>query len=292
VKLSLITVNYNGTEKTIRLLESLRQQTDQNFDIIVVDNASSGDDARQLSYYREHTFSAFTLIQNSQNLGYSGGNNIGIKQALQNGANYVFLINSDTWTDPTFIAQLRPKLSLVEGLGAIPVNEGARTAYYGKIQWLKPTLQHIYQEGSGQKAVGRSFYVNGAGLLINTKVFQKIDFLDERYFLYFEDADFSIRAYKAGVPIALLDDISIHHEVSSTTKSLGAPLLLHYHWRNAHLFNWKNGPLWVKIALPFWSIFTILKQSMKIILGMHRDQSKAILAGVFDFYLGRFGKIR
>lgn len=128
-------------------------------------------------------------------------------------------------------------------------------------------------------------------MLIKREVLEKIGLFDERYFLYFEDADYCLRAQKAGYKLKIVPEELIHHKQSSSTSSLGAPILLHYHYRNAHLFNCKNGPFWVKFSLPFWSFFIIIKQLTKIILRHNVEISKAILAGVLDFYKGRFGKI-
>ncbi|MDO8658503.1 MAG: glycosyltransferase family 2 protein, partial [Candidatus Levybacteria bacterium] len=123
-------------------------------------------------------------------------------------------------------------------------------------------------------------------------VFDKIGFLDENYFLYFEDADFCERTRKAGIPISFLPEIKISHSVSSSTKKLGSPLLLRYHYRNALYFNFKNGPWYIKILLYPWSFIVVLKQMIKLILNKNREESVAILMGVGDWYSGKMGKIK
>jgi len=167
-------------------------------------------------------------------------------------------------------------------------DKGSRTVYGGKISWLKPELHH----NSEPETVAPKLYVIGSCMLVKKEVFEKIGFFDERYFLYFEDADFNVRAQKAGFRIKIIQEKLVSHNVSSSTKSLGSPMLLRYHYRNAHLFNAKNGPLWAKALLPFWSIYVILKQLLKLVIMPQKWKfSTAILAGVFDFYLGKFGKI-
>lgn len=290
--LSIITVNYNGSKDTIKLLDSLKNQENKNFNILVIDNASDSENVAILSDYinqNSQFFSAIELIKNKLNLGFSGGNNLGIKKALSLGAEWMVLLNNDTWVGNDFIIRLKPELSAKDaGIAGIPLNEGDQTAYCGEIAWLKPTLKHIYESKNN---VTDKFYAIGGGMAINKKVFEKIGLLDEKYFLYFEDADFSINAVKAGFKIKILDNTKIHHAVSSSTHKLGSPLLLKYHYRNALYFNLKNGPWYIKIMVWPWSWLIIIKQVLKLFIDRNSVQSYAILSGVWDFYSDKFGKI-
>ena len=134
-------------------------------------------------------------------------------------------------------------------------------------------------------------YAIGGGVAIHRDVFEKIGFWDEKYFLYFEDADFSLRAQKAGIPVTIAPDVMIYHNSSSSTKKLGSPLLLRYHYRNALYFNLKNGSWYIKMAVWFWSFWIVKRQILKIICRYKTEESHAILNGVFDFYHHRMGKI-
>lgn len=299
--LSFITINFNSAGQTIRLLESLRQQTDQDFNTFVVDNASELTDLAKLEAYvvgqDPEARSRLKLLKNNQNLGFSGGNNVGITEALKNGPEWLVFINNDTYTTPDFIGQLRAFLKSLRplvGLVGIPLREGQKTAYYGQIQWLRPTLQHIHDRPMHLpvNTPNRPPYVIGGGVVVRRDVFKKIGLWDERYFLYFEDADLSCRASKAGFTILIAEDIVINHEVSASTSKLGAPLLLRYHARNALLFNWKNGPGYIKLALPFWSFFVIIKQVLKLLVRKNTAESLAIGKGVADFWISKFGKIK
>ena len=128
-------------------------------------------------------------------------------------------------------------------------------------------------------------------MAINRKVFEKIGHLDENYFLYFEDADFSKKTLAAGFKIKILPNPKAHHAVSSATNKLGSPLLLRYHYRNALYFNFKNGPWYIKIIVWPWSWLIILKQIFKLLIGHHSAQSRAVISGVLDFYLRRMRQI-
>ena len=298
MKLSIITINYNSSENTIKLLESLKNQTDKDFELIIVDNASSPADLNKLiTYYTTYfphmmgTITEATLIKNDRNLGYSGGNNIGIKRALNSlsggGSDWLLLLNNDTLVESSFIEYLKANLEGKEGIFGLALDEGDRTAFGGLVQWLKPTLKHIYSpdELNNSKA-----YAIGGAILIHKNVFDKIGFLDENYFLYFEDADFCQKARKAGIPVSFISAIKIPHSVSTSTKKLGSPLLLRYHYRNALYFNLKNGPWYIKLLVWPWSWIIVAKQIIKIVAVKNREQSVAILKGVGGWYSAKMGK--
>ena len=287
--LTLITVNYNGTDDTIVLLESLRSQTDTAFDVVVVDNDSSPAQREQLGAYVSSSQLPLDVIYSPVNTGFSGGNNIGIRKALAQGAQWVLLINNDTTVAPEFIETLRTQIPATPCVVGLPLNEGEHIAYAGMVRWLRPTLPHYYEPVGATTDT----YAIGAGLLVHRDVFEKIGLLDERYFLYFEDADFSMQARRGGAPVRFLTEPIITHHISQSTKGLGAPLLLRYHARNTLLFNWKYGPWWVRGSLPFISFFGIVFQLAKILLmPSRRPASRAIAAGIIDFYAKTFGKIR
>ncbi len=339
MRITIITLNYNGSRRTVELLKSLQEQTlgpgsrsslslrahpsesktEQailDFEIIVIDNASEEADFIRLQdflYNSSLTMSNIVSLQvtrNRENLGFSGGNNVAIRQALtpsqrisrnaakqsltmcegqalKNGSDWVVLLNNDIWVERDFVERLRAVLSRKGGVIGIPLIEGDQTAYCGQIQWLKPTLPHL----TTSEVVSPQAYAIGGAVAIHKDVFEKIGFLDDKYFLYFEDADFSVRARKAGFDISIADNLNVHHHVSSSAKKLGSSLLMRYHYRNALYFNLKNGPWYIKLAVWPWSWLIIIKQLGKLAINKNTKQSKAILRGVTDFYKRRYGKI-
>ena len=308
MKICIITINYNGSRSTLNLLKSLQEQTDpaqsnsadhqqkgqalsgagKDFQTIVIDNASEEADFNTL----KQGIGQAILISNDKNLGFSGGNNVGIKKALEMGANWVVLLNNDTSVERGFISSLRSKLSKLEGIVGLPLVEGDYTAYYGKIRWLRPTLKHSHHlvYASSLKR-NTNYYAIGGGMAIHRDVFDRIGLLDEKYFLYFEDADFNMRASKAGITTSFIDEPKARHQVSETTKKLGSPLLLRYHYRNSFYFNLKNGPWHVKLLVGLWSFWIMKKQLFKIMFMYRRKESLEILHGVFDFYRHHMGRI-
>lgn len=289
MSLTLVTLNYNNARATIDLLRSLERQTDKAFDVIVVDNNSTPDDRALLGSYTASSPLRLDMIYSDRNRGFSGGNNLAIRKAMAQGSDWLLIINNDTTVVSDFISKLRAQLPSTPSVVAFPINEGRRTAFAGVVEWLYPTLPHVYHPIS--RTYNRALYAIGAGMLIHRDVFDRVGLLDERYFLYFEDADFCMRAHTADVPFHYLDAPSIDHGVSLTTRTLGSPLLLRYHMRNAILFNRLHAPLWARIALPLWVALIAGKQLIKRAIGRAPDESRAILSGIVDAIRGRWGRI-
>lgn len=290
MKLSLVTINFNGTRETEKLVASLDQQTDKDFELIVIDNDSSEEQKTEL---RKLAQPWIRIIENETNSGFSGGNNIGIKAALEKESQWVICINNDTWVKPQFIASVKAFISCRAGMiVALPLREGEETVYAGSVRWLEHTLPHVKHLITSSFFKKEQGYVIGAGIAIHRSLFEKIGFWDERYFLYFEDADFSVRALKAGINFDIAP-VVVYHRVQASTQLLGAPLLLRYHYRNMFLFNQLHAPWHIKIILPIWAFLGIIKQMLKLVAKPdERPQSRAIFAGILDYLTGRFGRIQ
>jgi GT2 family glycosyltransferase len=287
MNISLITVNFNKSDATIKLLESLKQGADQDFEMIVVDNASEKSDVVKLESWINANYPQVKLIKSEVNSGFAGGNNVALSQTFQNGSDWAVLVNNDTWADRVYIEPLKAVLETKKGIVGLPLREGEKTAFGGKIAWVQPTLPHAYEPIPPQ--VKDKYYAIGGHLAISCQAYEKIGGLDEKYFLYFEDIDYTFAARKKGIDVSFETSPSLHHALSLTTVTLGSGLLLHYHYRNALYFNDKFGD---KLLTSLWGFFIFIKQILKIILGHNRAFSKAILAGVWDYWLSRMGKIK
>lgn len=296
-KVQVVILQYNSSDLTTRCLDSVSKLDYDNFQVMVVDNKSEPEHLEKIKNKVLNLGAKYFLIEAPENKGYAAGNNLGIKYGLEKGAEYIFILNNDTIAPPDALARLVKRAGEDDFIGIVApaLDESEKMAYGGKIKWLKPELGHNYQFDKpeiGENVWDNKIFISGAAMLVKKKVFDKIGLLDERYFLYFEDADFSMRAANAGFKLIVYPEISVAHETSGTTKKLGSPLLLRYHYRNALLFNFKFGPIWAKILLPFWSLWIIIKQTVKMIfIPSRRLTSKEILYGVLDFYRRKYGKI-
>jgi GT2 family glycosyltransferase/glycosyltransferase involved in cell wall biosynthesis len=286
MNIACVTLTYDSADLTARLLRSLERQTDRDLQVFVVDNDSDADDRERL----EGVTAAMTLpvevIVSPTNLGFSGGNNLGIRRALADGAEWIVLLNNDTEVDPDFVATLRATLADRDGIVGLPMEEAGAVVRAGRRRWLALTLDHHTGPDDASDA-----YAVGGAMAVHRTVFERVGLLDERYFLYFEDVDFSARATRAGIPLHFPAVPVLRHAVSASTAKLGAPLLARYHARNAIHFNKKNGPMRVRVALMPWVVMLAARELVKLVIGRDRRRARAVLSGITDARKQRWGEI-
>lgn len=307
-KVFLIILNWNGWEMTLDCLKSLQDIKCDSFEmeIVVVDNGSTDDSISKIKNHPagggtkiKTNIKDFKFILNSANLGFAEGNNVGIKYALENGADYVCLLNNDTRVDPDFLKELIKTGESDEKIGLVggkiyfekgyefhgdrhKEKEKGKIIWYagGLIDWNNVYTTHrgVDEIDSGQFEVEvETDYVNGCLAFIKKEVFEKIGLFDKKYFLYFEDADLSIRAKKAGFKLFYCPASKIWH-LNSGSSASGSGLHDYFITRNRMLFGMKFAPFRSKLAL--------IKESLKLLTTGRKWQK----TGIKDFYLGRFDK--
>lgn len=263
MKTSIIILNYKGLRETLECLDSIRKIRSKNFEVIVIDNNSQDGSKEALSKIEDITF-----IANKKNLGYSGGNNVGIKHALSSGAENVIILNNDTIVKVDFLKNfqkhikksdiLSPKIYFFPGYEfhkkRYKQSEVGKVIWYagGKIDWQNVLGNHIGVDevDFGQFDKSKEIdYATGACMFVNRKVFEKIGFFDERYFLYLEDMDFCVRAKKAGFRIFFEPESVIWHKNASSAGGSGSELQDYYITRNRLLFAFKYAKLRTKLAV-------------------------------------------
>lgn len=298
-KVSLIILNYNGNTDTLeclRSLENLSLPSNIKLEIIVVDNASSQNPNKII----RSQFRNVVVIENKINLGFSGGNNVGISYALDNGADYILIINNDTIVDKYFLDELLKVIKNREDVGIVvpkiyfaPGFEFHKNKYkrddLGKVFWYAGGIMDFKNVIGSHRGVDEvddgqydktqeSDFASGCCMMIKREVFEKIGLLDDKYFLYYEDNDFSIRAKKEGFKIVYSPKAVIWHKNAGSAGGSGSSLQDYYITRNRMLFGFKYASIRVKFAL--------FKESLNLLLTGRRWQKKAVI----DFYLQRFGK--
>lgn len=276
-KIGVVILNYKVKDLTLKCINSVKASSYKDFFIVVVDNDSGDEIEEALSNIKDVTF-----IQNSKNTGYSGGNNVGIKRALELGADLVFILNPDTTINKNCLE------ILVEGLERYQAGIANPKIYFmdsdvlwfaGKILDLKNVLgrhRGVDQKDRGQfdEEIEMEDAV-GAAMLVKKEVFQKIGFFDEKYFLYYEDSDFCFRARKKGFKIIYIPKAVVYHKNAQST-GLGSPLQDYYITRNRMLFASKFLSLRTKFAL--------FREAL-------RNWSYPVRRKAFlDFLIGNFGK--
>jgi len=217
-KIVAITVNYKNYEDTRKCLYSLLDQEYPNLSTIVVDNASHDDSQARIKeeFKGEKSIS---YITSKKNYGFAGGNNIAIRKAIKQKADYVLLINNDARLERRTDLQYFLKNDADIVAPVIHYPERPLFDFGGKIDWFFGRNTH-YEYSSPVKVLPKADYYSGTCLLIKTSVFKKIGFLSTKFFMYFEDADFFMRATKAGISFALNPDVWVQHRLSASANLL------------------------------------------------------------------------
>ena len=260
MKHEFILINYNVCKDTILCIDSIKKAKKPPR-IYVTDNASSNDSVAKIRTKHPD----IDLIESDTNLGFSGGNNLGIKKALDDGAEVIHILNNDT---------LVHKDAFVEGYKFVHKKDriaGAKIYYAkgfeyhkkqknkgnilwyagGHMDWSMAIAKHygVDEEDKGQHDKRRSVdFITGCYMAVPKSVFEKIGLLDDKYFLYLEDADFVLQAIKVGFEAIYNPKIIIYHRNSSTTVA-GSPLVDYYMTRNRFLISLRYGGFKLTLAL-------------------------------------------
>lgn len=297
-KVFIVILNYKGHKDTIELLGSLQKIKKDHFNpnVVVVDNFPQDPIRIEVKDFKNLNLK---VIYNNKNLGFSGGNNVGIKYSLENGADYVLLINNDTYVDEEFIEELLkvfekeanvgivvPKIYFAKGFEfhkKYKENELGKVIWFagGNIDWKNVIGYHtgVDEVDRGQFNEERDTEIaSGCCLMLKKELLEKIKGYDERYFLYYEDADLSMRTIKEGYRIVFAPKSIIWHKNAQSSGGSGSNLQDYYISRNRLIFGFKYAKLRAKIAL--------FKESLRFMLSGRVWQRK----GIIDFYINRLEK--
>jgi len=304
-KVFIIILNWNNWSDTLECLESLKNNDYLNEQVVIIDN---GSDQRPIV-----PEPGIKIIYNKENLGFAGGNNVGLKYALEHGADYALLLNNDTIVSRDFLTKLieageKDKKFGLLGLKIYLANRekelGNTSAKQeriwfagGKVNWLsnKGEMRGWGENDKGQydrPAFQETEYVTGCCLLIKKEVVEKIGLMPEEYFLYYEDTDWSLKARQAGFKCIFVPGARIWHKGSQSSIE-GSPSYIYYHVRNGLILAQRYAPWHIKPLVHLDALWRIKKQVIKLIFfPKRRLWAKYILLGIKDFYLGHRGRLR
>ena len=318
------------TKECLESLNKLTSSQDVNFEVILIDNGSREPFDYAQGIKNKFSELKITPIFNEENLGFAGANNQGIKLALENDADYVLLLNNDTTVEPDFLTKLVVEAEDDESAGIVgpliyfhPHTLNEAGIYEDKKIGSELILS---EEQKNKKGVGvydnrdkiwsaggqitnhvtrgeliaynesdegeyqtaeQVDYISGTCLLIKAEAIKKIGLISEDYFLYYEDADWGLRAYGAGWRSLLAPQAKIYHKASRSTVEASYPYI-YYHSRNGLMFGERFGN---KPVIYFLSVWIFLKQIVKLTVGYKRNWAKPVLRGVWDFWVGKMGKL-
>ena len=291
--LSIITINYNGLKDTCELLDTLPLE-DDSIEVIVVDNASKEDEATQI----EQRYPQVKVIRSNENLGFAGGNNLGIQAAH---GKYLFFLNNDTL--------LRSKKEDVRGKMFQPLIDRLESS--PKIGMVSPKIKFSWGDyliqfagytplssitmrnraiGCGEEdqeqydTAHTTPYAHGAAMLVKREVVDKAGLMPECFFLYYEELDWSMMIRRAGYDIWYEPACTIFHKESQTTGQ-NSPLRTYYITRNRLLFVKRNNPNATRYLSYLYLIGIVaLRDIIKYTLQRRPDLAKATIKGLRDSF--------
>ncbi len=273
----VVVLTWNGRDLTLDCLRSLEAVTTPNVRTMVVDNASSDGTVEAI---RARYGARVDVVANASNLGYAGGNNVGIKKALDDGARFVLLLNNDTTVAPTFVDELvrAARESDAVGIAApkIYYAQPPNRIWYagGVISLWKGTARHIgiREVDRGQHDRARDVdYASGCALLARREVFERVGFLDEGYRAYFEDADLCVRAARAGYRIRYVPAAQVWHRISASTGGQVSRAKIRRKLASSARFFRTYARPYHWITIPLFFVLDVVRISGLVLVGRIRD---------------------
>lgn len=287
-KVFIVILNWNRKKDTLECVDSIRKLVvkDYELSVVVVDNGSTDGSIEAFQKSRAE-MDNFYLVANSQNVGFAAGNNIGIKYAMENGADYIAVLNNDTVVDRNLVIELLKVMEEDPDIGAVSPKiyfakgfefhkDKYKKSELGKVIWYAGgniDWANVYGKNRGVDEVDHKQYdklektdfVTGACMFVRSEALKKTGVFDERYYMYLEDGDLSIRMKKKGWKVVYAPKGILWHKVAQSS-GIGSNLNDYYITRNRLLFGMRFAPIRSKLAL--------IKESIKFLIRGRRWQKK------------------
>jgi GT2 family glycosyltransferase len=295
-----VIVNFRTADATVAAVRSLLASDPPVTSIFVVDNGSGDDSASRI----RSSVNGIRLIEASANRGFSAGCNIGIRSALQSGADRILLLNPDACVSRAAVAEMTRLLNRGDKLGIVgaiivskskPATIESAGISYSQMtgrMWNRDFRSQLGSQTLGARETVDA--VSGCAMLVARAVFDRIGFFDEDYFFGFEDVDFCLRAQAAGIEIAIAGDATVEHEGHASIGH-ASPRRIYFAARNHLLLSGRN-PVRTSM-LSRWlrtgSILTLNLTHALFSSDVRRlDGLRAYVNGVQDHLTGRYGADR
>lgn len=268
-KLSVVIPTYNPNKNLGNLISELESIKDKKKNdelyLVIVDNSSESKTIDKLvKKYKDSKW--VKILKNKSNLGFARAVNIGIRQALKEKLDSVLILNQDVKANSDFLTPLLSnKAYIVAPVISFHRNKGLIYDHGGKVNWLTGRTYHIETRSKDQRLVTNDQidYVSGCCMLVRSDVFKKIGFFDEKFFMYFEDVDFCLRAKKQDLVISVEEKAFIYHDLEEGSKRSFTKKL--YHLKSNLIFINKHLGLY-KVTGFIYILFLFLKIFMDQIL--------------------------
>ena len=308
-RVAIIVLNWNGIGDTLECLASVYRIRHDNLCVVVVDNGSMDDSCSRI----RDEYSQVQLLENKANLGFAEGNNVGIRHALEGGADFIFLLNNDTVVDPQIITELLAAARINDGVGIY----GCKIFYFadpGKIwysgaTWDPEECQFVH-DCADITDTAVTDYACGCAMFISRSTLETVGLMDPVFFLTYEESDWCYRALRLGVKSYCVPAAKVWHKISASFGGSASPVITYFMTRNLLLWAERNlsrsGYLKVvshslrQLVLasePKWQrpvcyrrYFSVLAVLARHVAGRYRTPSaRSHYLGLRDYLLRRFG---
>lgn len=296
VRIHVLILHWGDPKITAACLRSMQSVTTPDMEVVVIDNGTPDRGGRIL----ERQFPEFTHIRSETNLGFAAGNNLGLRRAIEHGADFALLLNNDTEVEPQFLEPMldemrllpntgliNPKILYAEPKGKIWSSHCEHSLWTGVTRFIDRYQPDVASDINSLEMT----FATGCALLISRAVLETVGLLDDGLFMYAEDLDYSIRVRTAGFKIRnVRASRIIHHEPVQRKKTVPDPFRLHLTTRNLvkvelrHAKPWHHLTFWPWFLLR-WMLYLSLKN---IRLGFWGDAA-AMWRGLWDGITGKTG---
>ena len=275
-KVIAIILNWNGASDTIELISSLQKIKYHNLEIIIVDNNSQEEDLQKIIRLFDNSV---IIIKNDTNLGFTGGNNIGIEHALRKNPSYILLINNDCVVDAHFLNFLVNAGEDNKNIGII----GPTIMNYNTddVQSCGGKINLFTGKVSLHKKIKPTNFISGACMLLKASMLRSVGIFDNTYFAYWEELDLSLRAIRENYSIHVVPESKIYHKTAQSSRYL-SPFYVYYMLRNQLYFMKKNCQIYQYPSFLFFYLFRNVIGYLILIIPRNRSSLVSIFRGVRD----------
>lgn len=306
----IVVVNYNCASETIACMQSLKKISYPNFKIVIIDNASSDGSFEEVQKHLNSQAIEGAVLDNShndvmvdlgktilmqarENGGYGAGNNIGIRYALKSGADYVLVLNNDTVVSPDF---LEPLVCACEEDRSIGI-ASSKIYFYdrpdvlwfngGKFHSLTAKVEHVGfgKKDAGQVSFSNNTFISGCCLFVPRKTFEEVGLINEEYFMYVEDLEFSQRVLSAGRTLKIIEQSHVWHKVGASTGGRFSSFSTYWRARNMTMFLLRQG------GMGMINFFAVLMFNSRFFLSLVCNRKLSLITmqvkGIRDAFTGQ-----
>lgn len=296
-KTAIIIVNWNQFFHTNNCIDSIKKSNATDYDIIIVDNASTDHSGQQL----KEKYPSVILLQANKNLGFAGGNNLGLKYSIDNGYRYSFLLNNDTFVDADFLNPLVELIAANAVIGAIQPRiyyNHDRTILWNGGSYYNKFLGFIHSERFYRKDNAKTNKlkpvdcITGCAFFIKNEALLDVGLLNEHLFMYYEDTDLSLRLHHKKYKLLYQPQSVIYHiagasgkEAQQTKEGHTHPTIFYYSFRNRIWFLKKYTPLYCIPTCVLYNLMYFTACGFYFLLRRRFKKCKVLMMAIRDGFM-------